>query len=253
MYAYTCQRPSIIYTHTLHEQRVVSVRTVCVCVCVLVCQVLWSRDPDAVVRPDDVAPEAAAILMTSSPRRRAQQHRGCLDETSRPVATVVRRCSSCWRDATSRISEPEVEMSGGGSRDGAAMTSRRPRVWDRGVGGGASPAIEMSRQQVLRIYVLDSRAGSDVRDGHVIAQRRGCDAGFPAAAKSHHLQQQQQRVVVSPSLCSDATTVTSCGSVGSDAGWCDVTTTIPRRPAAARSEWSRQNAQCSSVRRCWCM
>ena len=227
--------------------------------CVLVCQVLWSRDPDAVDRPDDVAPEAAAILMTSSPRRRAQQQqRGCLDETSRPVATVVRRCSSCWRDATSRISEPEVEMSGGGSRDGAAMTSRRPRVWDRDVGGGGgvSPAIEMSRQQVLRIYVLDSRAGSDVRDGHVIAQRRGCDAGFPAAAKSHHLQQQQQQqqqVVVSPSLCSDATTVTSGGSVGSDAGWCDVTTTIPRRPAAARSEWSRQNAQCSSVRRCCCM
>ena len=252
MYAYTCQRPSS-YIHTRCAINVSSASALCVCV--LVCQVLWSRDPDAVDRPDDVAPEAAAILMTSSLRRRAQQQRGCLDETSRPVATVVRRCSSCWRDATSRIAEPEVEMSGGGSRDGAAMTSRRPRVSDRGVGGGggASPAIEMSRQQVLRIYVLDSRAGSDVRDGHVIAQRRGCDAGFPAAAKSHHLQQQQQRVVVSPSLCSDATTMTSGGSVGSDAGWCDVTTTIPRRPAAARSEWSRQNAQCSSVRRCCCM
>ena len=163
---------------------------------VLFCQAQGSRDPEVDRRAEDVTPRHAAILMTSSSLHRAgvqrqqqqqqQQQHQYVNETAAAVRPVQRHCS-CHYNSTLfptgngllLVDKPEAEINR--SRDGL-MTSRNdwPGVRDHHreiskSGLGAKPAIEMTRQQVLHVYVLNtgdrSRTGNDVRD-HVTPARR---------------------------------------------------------------------------------
>ena len=154
---------------------------------------------------DDVTGQAdvrnSAMLMTSSPRRawaeaermseerwkmekrirQTQQHQDGLGDDVGLVGPLRRRCS-CGCDSTpsptGNMLSPEVEMSR--SRD-VAMTSSCDGRSVCGRSGRVKPDIEMNRQQVLRVYVLNDNT-SDVT-GHVVRAPVG-GRGVSTAATS---------------------------------------------------------------------
>lgn len=140
--------------------------------CHVRCHVQKSRDPEVDRRDDitfrhgvNVALPEATVTMTSSLRReRAHQ---AWEETQRHAAArpAPTRCSHGFHstlfptgNGSSLIDKPEVDTSR--SRDGVMTSRGRVRVSTR---GRVKPDIEMTRQQVLNVYVLNDRqTGSDV-------------------------------------------------------------------------------------------